>query len=51
MQEEGTFRDLITDQTLELKDVELPWLMDLCGVRGCNDPVAVSRIMRSLTYL
>ena len=24
MQEEGTFRDLITDQTLELKDVELP---------------------------
>ena len=23
-QEEGTFRDLITDQTLELKDVELP---------------------------
>ena len=24
MQEEGTFHDLITDQTLELKDVELP---------------------------
>ena len=24
MQEEGTFRDLITDQTLELKDVKLP---------------------------
>ena len=24
MQEEGTFRDLITDQTLELKDVDLP---------------------------
>ena len=24
MQEEGTFRDLITDQTLDLKDVELP---------------------------
>ena len=24
MQEKGTFRDLITDQTLELKDVELP---------------------------
>ena len=24
MQEEGIFRDLITDQTLELKDVELP---------------------------
>ena len=24
MQEKGTFRDLITDQTLELKDVGLP---------------------------
>ena len=32
MQEKGTFRDLITDQTLELKDVELP----AYGFMWCN---------------
>ena len=49
MQEEGTFRDLITDQTLELKDVELP-AYGLCGVRGCNCCL-VNKKRRGLTDL